>query len=202
MSTKSYEDQMFDFFTQPENFETMLKVVGQVDAIKVRLVQEFWYEVMSELRNKLGSGWIVRFSDNWQFKYNKVLIYSQGWHQDPNYPLPLSCIGFENIRQDNQPILGIFIGFGSHILNGDQLKSEFLNSDIYKKNLIEFKTDGNNHWAFWKHMPLKFYEADSLGKILPENRKVEIDNFVAEGLRLIELVRDQINGLIIKNSRT
>lgn len=176
MSTE-YEKEMFDFFTQPANFETMLKVADQSESIKKELVTQFWEGVRIEIESVLSKSdtdWQVNFSDNWDARYNKLWIYKDEWRKGQEYPM--ASVAFEHILSGDHPYVGIHIGYDCDRIDGTQLKEDFKTKEL----LAKYKTDRNNYWAVWKHTKIDLWENESMIKLLPENRKTTIKNTVGE----------------------
>ncbi len=191
-----YEEEIFQFFTQPENFETMLKVADQAETVCKRLIQQFWAEVEAGLKEALsnaGNDWRVCFSDNWEYRWNKLWVYRQEWCQVENYPV--ISVAFEDIQPRRQPYLGVHIGFDNKAFDGVNIKKDIVNLRALK----EYKTDSNNYWAVWKNLPFQLEGYESLVRLLPENRKQTSQNVLKDTLELLGLVKDEVNPLIEKH---
>ena len=191
-----YEEKTFEFFTQRENFETMLKVASQAEGVCKRLIYDFWAQLAESLTKVLGDrdeDWRVGFSDNWDYRWNKLWMYQEEWCKEENYPVV--SIAFEELQPNRHPYLGLHIGYDHKKFNGSNIKKDLLDIETLK----EYQTDSNNYWAVWKHLPFGLSGLDSLVQLLPENKMQTSQNVVNEALYLIGLIKNDINVIIEKN---
>ncbi|RTQ52305.1 hypothetical protein EJV47_04590 [Hymenobacter gummosus] len=62
MST-TYEETIYDYLTQPENYRAAKQIAGQIGTLDERLAHDFWQEVQRAVQQQLAAeGWEVLLS--------------------------------------------------------------------------------------------------------------------------------------------
>ncbi len=181
-----YEEKMYEFYTQTENFETMLHVTEQAKWVTEQLVRDFWkdvHHVLQETLQKRDDNLRVEFSNNgdWKVRWIKLWVYRKEWCLTGQEPLV--SITAEALQPNDYPYIGIHINRDSSLINGDTIKAQIK----ILEELKSYKSDSNNYWAVWKYMGIKHYGQD-LTLLLPENRKTSIGNVVSEFNILLDLM--------------
>lgn len=178
----TYEQAVFDFFSQRDKLENMLKIRGHYNLVRKELLKHFWNEVKKETHLLLldNPEWEIEYTSNdISIDNTRLAIYKKTYlHQNP---YPLSCVAFERMGAYNFPYLGLW-------LNYSVLKEK--TSIIKQTQYIidsDLEIDKNDWWLGWKRISgLDFRNDDDLLKITPK-----------EGVDLAKsLARDAVDLLI------
>ena len=68
----AYHDKIYEFITKVENFEPYAELINHYEAIRKRLLIDFWTEVKEELATTNKSEWKVWIDDNAPYGNSKV----------------------------------------------------------------------------------------------------------------------------------
>jgi hypothetical protein len=195
MSTKtspSYEDEVFKFFTQPENFETMLRVNEHADSVFKGIIQDFWDALRKQISEELkDSSWQIDQADILSSSESKLRIYQKSWCLSDNNTAPTIAVAFGGLEASESLFVGITIDENSITHSAEELKREIRKLDEVK----EFISNDFLGWACWKYLESKAMPKD-LMSLLPENRselvkdyaKIAIDLAVALEKRAEEIL--------------
>lgn len=191
-----YEKEVYQFFTKPDNFETMLKVADHASEVTKKLIEDFWTELKEKIASTLkeeDNDWIVGFSDNMSYRWNKLWVYKRSWCGEES--LPVISVGFEELQPKRLPYIGV------HIWND----SKKYNSTVIKENVIaldeeeNYDTDSNKYWAIWKTLSFNLWDIDSLKQLLPENREETYSILIKDVKDLLLLLGDQVPTILSNN---
>ncbi|MFK7948065.1 MAG: hypothetical protein AB8G11_10760 [Saprospiraceae bacterium] len=181
---KKYNKAVFEFFTEDEDrFLMMGKIVEHQSRVKTELIKFFWEKLQQKLEEKFSDkegDWIVRFSDDWDFPNNKIVIYKKSWcFYKHNFPLV--CVAFESLYQNNHPFLGILsdrIGYG----NTSYYDIDKINIKLRATPAINLLgiDDDDFHWSVWQHLNFHLKDFENLANLLPENAEKTINFLIAD----------------------
>ena len=167
MST--YDEAIFKFMTEPNNFEAMLKVREHWDRVRRKLLVEFWTLVrdkLIELVQKDGreEEWIVQANLNYPDKYQAITLVKNTWEKlSPENWVPISVTWSDIFRQ---AIYGVWLDAKSQYweLNAIREKARIIS--------VEVKMDYDHAWwpAFYAPPEANFAVERNLTQLLPENR--------------------------------
>lgn len=195
MSTE-YEEEIYNYFIEPSNFETMLKVANHSETVCTRLVQEFWTELKGKLEQTVKGvegDWRVKFSDKWNYRWNRLWIYKEEWCVEGS--LPIISVAFEDLQPKRSPYIGVHIRYDNKNFDVRGMKKAIIELEGAK----EYDTDSNNYWAIWKHLSFKLTGFDSLVQLLHENRKETQRILIKDVQDLMELVSDKVPEILSNN---
>jgi hypothetical protein len=202
MNTKtspSYEDEVFKFFTQPENFETMLRVNEHADSVFKRITKDFLDTLKQNISEKLegqSKGWVVEYSGKFENIYCKLWLYRRDWKSSRlNNIRPFFAVAFENLHLGEELFLGITYDKKADNNNSELLKRQI--PDI--KELANYnRTPSNDWWLCQMHPSNNFKSVKNLGFALPSNRADYIEELTLEALKLTEVLDEFAHPLIPK----
>ena len=176
-----YDDEMYKYLIQTENYLSAKQVVNLYSAINERLKNEFWNIIKRELNAKFLE---YEKSSNWKFSENKRYFSISKWD-------------------------GVYISYDFHEDNAIGItieKSRFNRDEIYK--LIEEqgeklgKLDKENElWPCWKGFKNELKD-ENLEIILPDKRNKQIKKVITDILEYIvfaEPICEQISRLKLKS---
>jgi len=179
----TYEKEMYDFLTQRDNFENMVKVLGMKDMIRENLVVDFWdavYEKLVEL-NKANNIWEVKKPKTnqgyFQGEDSSVFLYKKSWMvNEKDSPV---VIGWASLA--NKMFYGIWVYYDkSHFDN--QRVIEAVRPKAYEK-----KFESNDIWPLSsKTYDYNFMEFNQLDHILPDRREALAKEFAKTLFHLAE----------------
>ena len=196
--TDPYEEELFKFFTQPENFDTMLKVAAQAQGIKLQLVHRFWDLTKEKIATKLAEmpqDYQVAYSGDWNQRYNKLWVYHPEWHRGE--PYPIMSVAFENIHVESHPYVGVHLHYDNKVFDMDALKQTIKEYVTLKS----YKIDNNRYWSVWRLLNLNFSQPDSLKRLLPGQVDSTVEETSEEALQLLELVATHVTGWLDQHKK-
>lgn len=192
-----YEEAVFEFFTKPENFETMIRVNEHADRVMKKVIEDFWEALRKSLQQKFKSkeeDWVVTYSGDFEERYCKLWIYRDSWLNRNHRSRPIMAVAFENLHLGEKPFLGITPDADSKLYRPESLKSVIQSlpeTENYTKN-------SNKWWACWVYFSLNFGQTSNLVNILPDNRENYITEFTEEAIRLTEILDKEAETIISK----
>lgn len=192
-----YEDAVFEFFTRPENFETMIRVNEHADRVMKQIVKDFWEALREQLQEGFrhkDKDWVIKYSGDFEERYCKLWIYRESWLTRNDRSRPIMAIAFENLHLGEKPFLGITPDAVSKLYKSDSLRSDIQSLpeiDNYTKN-------SNKWWACWVYFSLNFGQTSNLSNILPDNRDNYITELTEEAIRLTEILDKEAETIISK----
>src|SRR5687768_9376628 len=92
---EAYKQQMFQFLTKPENFQSLLDAVRSFEDVKKQLLTDFWKHTERALVLKTAGGpWSVELSPNVHAPHAQLKIYKSSWRPDGNQ---MCCLTYDNL---------------------------------------------------------------------------------------------------------
>jgi hypothetical protein len=196
--TNPHKDKIYEFFSTPENFETMVKVSKRVDEVSHRVIQEFWDEVIKELKKTFrekDSDWVVNFSDVYKAQYCKVQLYRKSWVYNDK-----RVIGFaiQSIHYGDQPFIGTVIDANCKAFDVENIQNE--TNKIEHPSLYKLKPKGP-WWSKTRSLPFGFGQYEDLQHILPSNRDNALATVVNEFVVLVENLEKDVERILNANRK-
>lgn len=163
--------EIYNFLTQKDNFEAMIKVCSHFSFVKESLLNSFWNKVASALAEKLRDKpeWKIINPENKERNDAKLLIYKDSWQLDEKYPFV--GIGWEHLFTNTY--YGVWSHRDSKNINNAALKIQL---DSYKREL-KFRDDPN-WWFLWTNGPQNFAVNEDLVYILPDKANAVAEEYV------------------------
>ncbi|MEQ8684225.1 MAG: hypothetical protein RIE86_02975 [Imperialibacter sp.] len=193
-----YEKEVYKFFTQPDNFDTMVKVASHADEVAQQLIKEFWEELEKLLKIRVhtkGSDWFVGYSAKYKERYCKLQIYHRDWLDDASSPV--ITVAFEDLHFGEYPFVGISV---KH--DNEYYDTEAIRYDIRQlKTLSLYEEDSSLWWAKSKYLTHDFSRRENLSQILPGNREVNLENAVEEAMILLEAIESDVPSILAKSKK-
>jgi hypothetical protein len=179
---EKYNKEVFQFFTEDEDrFLMMGKIAEHESKVKKELIKSFWKTLEKRLKKQFEAkegDWVVRTSDNWEFQFNKIVIYRKSWCFN-GHGFPLVCVAFESLHENNDPFLGI--------LNRRKFYNEIFDVDLINQkigkteSLTIFGQDNiNTSWAVRRHLNFHLKNYENLANLLPVNAEETISFLIAD----------------------
>lgn len=169
----AYHDKIYEFITKVENFEPYAELINHYEAIRKRLLIDFWTEVKEELAATNKSEWKVWIDDNAPYGNSKVGYFHADYTKDSDQTS--SClIIFE--RLDSSPVYGVWFNRGTGVqdINFNAI------CEYVKQNHTVWNAGSGNWWfAGYKTTPDNFRNAEHLTRILPEQRTPVVKEYAA-----------------------
>ena len=151
----TYDNEVFNYLTQPDNYRAAKEISGRIGDIDQKLIRSFW-PILTDKVNSLitGTGWVVKFSeeDEW------FSIHRPDWQN-----LGINCDEIYGI-----PDLGIHAP-EEHF---DRIKVDAILEHLIKSMGRSAKS--TSAWPFYYKLGINFYEPATLESILPTNRAEKI----------------------------
>lgn len=156
----SYEQEVMQFLSRPENLPIALEVAVYVEQIKSALHEKFWNELAINLRQRLNTSafqehWRVDAPEDVTKPYAKCVFHPKG----PTAPSPIR-IGIEqNTRQGNYALY-----YGMHWAHqkpakADQIEAvEILRQELLAQGFVK----ESNWWLGWQWLNVQVYSAPVL----------------------------------------
>ena len=190
-----YEEEIYQFFTKPENFETMVAVAAHTDTVTNRIIREFWDSLKNDLE-KVFSGkegnWVVAYSGNFNERYCKLWVYCAAWLRTPNYPL--ISVAFEDFHYGEHPFIGIHLNIEQEVYD-----SGFLKEKIGALPNLSLENSNNAYWICRRYFPFNFTQYKNLVGMLPDRRKAIIDNMVTEAVTIADCLTPVVDEIVEKS---
>ncbi|MGB3780348.1 MAG: hypothetical protein WA960_18435 [Tunicatimonas sp.] len=190
-----YEDEVYQFFTRPDNFETMVAVAAHTDTVTNRIIREFWDSLklrLDETFRRKGEGWQVGYSGNFTERYCKLWVYRAAWLTTPNYPLV--SVAFEDLHYGEYPFVGIHLNIDQEVYDPGLLKER-----IGTPPNLSLENSNNAYWIGRRYFPFNFTQQKNLVEILPDCRVAIIDNLVTEAVTIADGLTPVVDEIIEKS---
>ncbi|NHB67316.1 hypothetical protein [Perlabentimonas gracilis] len=195
MSTNNYEEEIYKFLTQPDNYENLLSLVSNFEMIKAKLIKSFRLEVSLKVEERLKS----ESKDNFVVKYNNnkniIEVYKQEWFKGEHLPIIKFVYAFTN-----NPYTGI-----KH--NNESKKLSFQKAIEIREEVLdnlygyEIRSD-EGRFIVWKRNSAGFDISNDINrelkKILPECREEIVQQFTEDLVALVIKSTSIIDELIEK----
>jgi hypothetical protein len=190
-----YEKEIYQYFTQPENFETMVSVVSHSEKVFDTLIRDFWDDLKHALEaafQKKPEDWVVEYSGKFESRYCKLWAYREAWVRIDNYPLV--SVAFEDFHYGEYPFLGIHLNIDQNLYD-----PVFLKKEIKALPNLPLDDSNNSYWVGRRYFPFNLTQHKNLVKILPAHSNTTIDNLVAEALTIADFLDPVIDDIIQKS---
>lgn len=165
----AYEEKMYAFLTEPDNFRGLVKSVELWDMVREQLLVEFWEMVYEELQRLPGknSDWIIECSEDFSESYSSIFLYKQAWYTEETGVH--ICVDVTQLVADN-PYYGVWIEPQSSLFHTLRIKEALAGSVWIRET--GFRQDRNAQWALFKNLDLyNIHEPETLEQLLPTNRE-------------------------------
>lgn len=178
----SYDKKIYEFITQPDNWQVAREVYEKMDYVKGQLVEEFWAEVKKAIKYRVDlKEWKIGMSEDIYENYSKLRISHISWNN-------LFDIAFQEL--EDVTFLGVYRDFESKKVPDDLHQQIGMNLKTVDNRLI----NPDDWWTGYFFTGDNFSQLSSLDKILPSNRKSYIDKY---STMLLEL-KDKAKPIIDK----
>lgn len=184
--------EMYEFITKKENFEAFMEMVDDYEKAKPQIRAEFWNEVSNNLKNIHRTGWYFYSDKNLELGSAKIGFWYQHPHQGQE-PIEAGIV-FEQLP--TQTFYGAW--FDPKRFNKSKLLDALTSEDRQRWTI-----DNGQYFLQYKNTGDNFQWRQGLSTILPEVRKLQVDNYV--GLfkdafeKLAPFIETQVNDLIKTN---
>lgn len=178
--TKSYDEEMFDFFTSTdENFLNLCKIARHLPSVKDKLLETFWEEVQNELLRLVtpGGEWKVLRLGTIKGATSKLMLYKTSWGRVDD-GCPQLAISYEALAGNTW--YGPFIHNHSMELNHAAVVSYLRKLEIAS----DYEKDNETWYPFFARTGLDFNNDDSYSSILPAKRSETARQFAETLIRL------------------
>ena len=156
----AYQTEIYEFLTQRENFENMLKVREKYDIVRKQLLDEFWDMVREKTELLLNdkNKWSVYLYDL-DGDYPRCFISKKAWIKNDNEAI---AVGWMRKKLKANPFFGVWLNEDTKELDFDKIRAHGKKLEALKG----FDTTGE-WWVGWKYGSVKLDEPDGLRQILP-----------------------------------
>lgn len=167
-----FEQTLFNFYIEPENFKTAVEVDKYLPVVKRQLLVEFWIEVRNEIEElirKAGSDWNLYMSEDIFAGYSKISLDNKLWYEDCE---PVSPFQFRWSNLTTQPIWGIH-----NNLNSKKWDIKAMHNRIQKLPETSSYNIKHDWWALGSSHTINFNNYKDVELILPANRSKLVTEF-------------------------
>lgn len=173
MSMDTFDRAIFEFLTEPENFEQALKVQDHFGMVRNNLLAEFWNLVLEKLKEKSGKEpgkWHAKRNLDLHARWSSLWLVKEKWRKVVNGESMPLAISWESLTKDIH--YGVWIKNDSKVWDSDRMRK------VGKKIAMKHKMESDNH--YW---PVKFPHAynfnsnKNLRHILPSSRDETVEEF-------------------------
>ncbi|MDF7810917.1 hypothetical protein [Hymenobacter sp. YC55] len=171
----TYDDEIYTYLTQPENYRSAKQIASQLGAVDERLIIDFWQALKVELEQQLSStGFEVELITGELFS-----VHQSAWNG-----MGLGC-DFLN----TEPDMGIHCDPDEF----DRAKVDVL-LDAAKVRQKENMSKRSDPWPCYRHLTeYDFRQQQTLERILPGRREESIKNMAALFTDFIDKYGDLLN---------
>jgi len=189
----TYEKQMYDFYTEPENFKTALEVSNYLPAIRKQVLVEFWDEVktaVSGLITERIPNYMVKIdpADDIFYQFSQIGVFNPSIY--PNQPgeVPFwAC--FQELS--GRLYFGIWIE-----ANNQNWKIGEIKRKLSVLPFVQKFPSKNDWWVGIKSMDYLFSDLKTIEIILPVNRQGLVNEF---SKLLVDLAVEIENGVDLES---
>lgn len=187
-----YNEAVYDFFTEPDNFRTMVDVASHRDGLTKKIIQDFWSDVKTLIEVKLpkGRGWKVEFEK----PYEDFWIYNKSWGGIGDDAVV--SIGIDDISYGGKPNVAILVDNYNTLFNFKKIARSL--RDI--PELDKYDDINDPMWIKWQFLPFDFAEHKNLVEILPATKQPALDKVVEIIFDMLNAIKDQVP-LIVEENR-
>jgi len=196
--SKTYEEELYSFFTNPVNFDTMVKVAAHLDDISKTIIKDFWNDLKTQLEEKAkekGAVWKVGYSGKFEDRWTKLWIYHRDW-LDGNRPIV--AVAYEALNYGERPFVGVFVD-----LENGKYKPDAIRTSIRGiRKLKELEHDDDLWWAKWEFLPFEFTSRQQLAEILPGKRQTVVEKVAELGLDILSSIEKQVPKILVESRKS
>jgi len=190
-----YEQEMFNFLTQRENFEAMLRMKTAYTSVRLHLLEQFWALVIDKLEKKLiaiKGDWKVYNPPNKQHDHAKVVVYKESWLLHSISDHPFVGLAWEHLY--TKPFYGVWYDVKSNKINAQKLINDLLSvSREYKMS------QESEWWPAWKYGEYFLSDDADISNILPDLRDITAEMYAGALVNLLPGVERVVDNSIIPN---
>ena len=162
-----YEEEVFQFITKEENFETAFEIYQKMPAIKNKLIENFWKSVMNNLTSKImNTDFKAKISSNVFETYSKCYLFLDG----------LGDFRIQYEKLYDKVYLGLWVWDGSEVERRLSKEKDIYN--ILRSDKILNGWSQNKWWWAWKYTTYDFNAYETLKKTLLGSP--DLDSFAEE----------------------
>ncbi len=182
MSMNNFDLAIFEFLTEPDNFNQSLKVQEHFVMVRNNLLSQFWGLVKEKLEDMSGDEKLKEMSGDekrkWHVKQNRDLdarwsslwLVKEKWRKEINGERMPLAISWESLTQDIH--YGVWIKRESKVWDIDRMRK--IGNEIAVKHKMD--TDSGN-WPVKYYHKYNFNSNQNLRHILPTSRDETADEF-------------------------
>lgn len=181
----AFDEKMYEFITQPDNWQVAKEIYDRMPAVKEQVVNEFWEKVEINIASGLNlNEWKVVKIEKYE-KYNGdfgLCVTRPPWNG-------LFHIGFG--QRNSQTYLAVWSDSAVKEVQG---LHEQLANDLSK---LDHRLQKDEQW-----FPAWFYTGDNFGewsttdRILPHNRNVMVEKYISMLFELTEKAKVVIDDVV------
>lgn len=187
----AYENEIFQFLTIPNNFDSFVRMISHYENVKRELITRFWTAVRNELLSMTkDSVWRVTMDNNLFATYSKIYLYKDHWMDNGRLIL---TIAWESLS--NKPYRGLLLYMDTKGINMSEIRAAAIQ---FRPN--DFTTDSNQWWAWWQYGNADFNNASALGDILPDKIDIAAKTWANELYELAISCEHKLDGLDLSKS--
>ncbi len=171
----SYEQEIYQYFTNEANFMNMAKIANHALTIKQTLLKEFWIAIEDTiLRNPLVTNgqWSLDSYGDVSYNWGKILIHKSIHEERGADNLPIIAVGIQRIVDGQYPFYGVFLNNKTNVFDVESI-FKYVRDIPYLKDFAE---DGDKWWPKWNPTGLNFRNDEDFLKILPNNRSIAVES--------------------------
>lgn len=191
----TYDQEIFKFFVQEDNFRNMCSVASHYDSVKKQLLIEFWKLVRSEMAERIEKEkllWIIRItSEDISNDRTKIMLCKADYPFENN--LPIVAIAIERLAVRNWPFFGLWV-------NNDTPKYDLegmRHLAAMHNEKVKFVADGDDWWPIWQNIGVDFAQDEEFVRILPENRLLLAKSFADKTIELANNCEQVMSEMIV-----
>lgn len=169
-----FDREIFDFLTEPEHFNQMLKVQKHFWMVRHNLLEEFWKLVLVKVQEKIGDQsekWHAKRNYKVDARWSSLWLVKEDWRKDvKGESMPLA-ISWESLCQD--------VHYGVWIKNDSKVWDPVRMREQGFKIAKQHKMDTDKHYWPVKYYPKEydFNHHQNLKHILPTVREETASEF-------------------------
>jgi hypothetical protein len=188
-----YEQELYNFLIQENNFNTMVKIMDQYQMVKENLLHDFWNKVSEKIYTLLSTrkgDWQVLNPNNKERSDAKLILYKAHWKGNESHPF----VGVAWEKLFGNPYYGVWVNMDSNKINFDLVDTKI--QSIRKD--YNYRRD-HTWWPLWQFGGLNFSNNSELNKILPNRSEYLATEYAEKLIQLAGFVEESINAAVLEN---
>lgn len=188
-----YNEAVYDFFTEPHNFRTMVEVASHRDELSKKIILEFWNDVKAlvEAKYPKNQGWKVAFNK----PYTEFWVYNKSWGE--NGDEAVVSIGIDDIQYGGKPNVGIFVDNTKFFFDCKQIAVSLRKIS----ELDKYEDEDDSIWIKWQFLPFDFTEHKNLVEILPSTKQPALDKVTEIISEMLDAIEEKVPLIVGKNRK-